>query len=248
MNPNIYFIGATKCATTSLHHIFNVNTQLDCGSVKEPMFLMRDYWKGQAELDRLYPSSKVSADFNPRNCLYPWVADRIEEQSGLDAKIVLVVRDPIARMYSEICHFKRMRPGRLIGSPDEIALANLETYNPNKFPDEYSYMKQADQMGGNYEHTFVEMSMYTDHIKRFKRFDMKVIVFEDFVANHQAALNDISDFIGISRFESGNVKLNSKSDGKGFSAPVELALRKHFAPMVKELSNTLQVTLEGWEI
>lgn len=247
--PSVYFIGASKCASTTLYNIFkNHCNEVYCSDKKENRFFIKDYHKGVKELAKIYPNpcDKIILDFQPNNCLYSWAAERIGEVCN-DPKIILVIRNPVARAYSEICHFKKMRPGRLIGTPDEIIEQNFNTFSDNKFPDEYSYIKQCDPVGGNYEHTFLEMGCYINHYNRYKQFKMKIIIFEDFVLNHQLVIDDICSFIGIDKFKVVAIdKSNSKTDNLYFNSSSIMKLNRFYRKYNHDMSELLGVNLKEW--
>lgn len=234
--PNVFIIGSTKCATTSMYMNLGNHKEVAVGIEKESLFFMRDYHERADGLAKRFPrTNKVVLDAHPSNCMFRWVADRIEETCD-NPKIILSVRDPIKRAYSEICHFKKMRPGRLIGTPDQIISENFDTYDRDKFPDERSYMMQADPRGGCYEHAFLERGCYISHIERFKKLDTKVVFFEDYIKDHQKVLDELTDFIGISRFTGYANKINSKSDDSFFSKETVERMRQFYAFHNRKLS------------
>lgn len=240
MIPNVYVIGATKCATTSLYHAIKGIVGVSTRAEKENTFFMKDYHMGKEELSKMYSDNVVCVDFHPNNCLIEYVADRIMETAG-DAKIVLMIRNPIDRAYSEICHFNSMRPGRELG-PDDAIAANIRNLNPNAYITEYDYMKQIDVKGGFYDRRYVERGMYIEHIKRFKKFsDLGVFIFERLVSDDPYEKDSLADFMGIPRFELP--KLNSKSDGGSFSDKNVRILSDIYKPYNSELSELIGIDL-----
>jgi len=229
MIPSVFFIGATKCATTTLHSIFHNHCKdVYCGVIKENRFFSKIHQEG--ELSELYPSpgdAIISADFQPTNCVYPWAATRIKEVSP-NAKIILCIREPIARAYSEICHFKQRMRGNLISEdPNEIIMENLRTLNTIE----------------GVKYPFLEMSDYNSHIERFNNFETKVVIFEELIRNDKEVIGGICDFIGIERFDYEMVKTNSKSDSLFFSPDVVIKLLKFFKPKTIALSECLDKDL-----
>lgn len=99
--PNLFLIGAPKCATTSVHGYLGIHPDISMTSVKEPqIFASRDYaarlHEYQALLDpraALRGESSVVYSQYPR---WPGIPERIARVSP-DARFLYLVRDPVER-------------------------------------------------------------------------------------------------------------------------------------------------------
>ena len=82
----IYFIGAPKCATTSLYNFFKTYPTVNVGEEKTTNFFFYDYIYGRERYDQNYGYSgfpgneAVELDFNPNNCIHGYVPDRIRAE------------------------------------------------------------------------------------------------------------------------------------------------------------------------
>lgn len=218
-----FFIGAPKCATTSLWRLFSTRSDIHVPQYKDTMFFIRDYWQGNYQ----YSFGKDIYDFQPNHCLFPYVPQRIEDTIG-EFRVVLIIRDPIQRAYSEMCHFKKMRPGRLEGNFNDIIRHNLEIYNPNLFENEGEYMMQMDPRGGCYRPVFLENSMYSNHIYRFRNQNTYVMPYEALASYPNIALDDLCEWLEIPRFTESLPHLNSMSDEGSFDEPTTELLEQFF--------------------
>lgn len=199
--PDFVIGGAPKCGTTSLHFILAQqpgigipDDELFYFSADDPIlhpdfFFFRD--GGLQWLDPR-PAHRANAD---------WYADRFEpfadcrligEDSTLylfsetaphrmretltDPKIIFMLRDPVRRAYSQYWHeMKMMR----VTCSFERALT--------RFP------------------TIVRGSTYAPHLSRWfdvlGRDRVHVLLFEEFLADKQGAMDQVADFIGTERFD-----------------------------------------------
>ena len=239
---NTFCIGAPKCATTSLFYNLIRSSAIVTPAEKEPTDLLLDYdLKNYSNIE--YPV----LNFQTKHCLPGFIPDRIEEVYGLNSKVILMMRNPIDRAYSELCHFRDMRPGRLTENFFEVMVSNVIDYIPNRFTDEYSYIRQADRKGGFYEYCYLDMGAYVNHIERFSRFEILPIFFEDYITSTQSQVDRVCDFIGINRITTKDYKMNSKSDGGKFDNDCLALVNNFYKPLNEALSDCLGIDVnEKW--
>lgn len=114
--PNLFIVGAPKCATTFLYNVFKENyPEIFCTKIKELNFFTNDFLKSESyykdyrvkNLNDYYSKYRAAAkelyltDFSVSYFTYPEVAKRIKEFNP-KAKIIIVYRNPIERAYSHI--------------------------------------------------------------------------------------------------------------------------------------------------
>ena len=239
MTGNTFFIGAPKCGSTSLWNLFRRHPDIFVSETKETMHFIKDYWKGDSEYFKTLEGKgdKPLFDFQPNHCLYPYAAERIEMTVG-KFRAVMMVREPISRAYSEMCHFSKMRPGRLSPDFDSIIRWNMLNFDDNLFSDEGEYMMQADPRGGCYRPVFLENSCYANHYGRFSNYNMIVLNYHSFIDHKIDSANHLCDLLGLEHFARGTQFpwLNSKTDNKYFSDETVRDLRHFFKPHNERLS------------
>ena len=111
MKPNTFVIGAMKSGTTSLCNQLAVHPDIFMARIKEPDFFSRDeeFAKGQKYYESLFRESngqRIVAEGSTsytKQLQYPHAASRIHHYAP-DAKLVYLVRDPIARLQSHWAH------------------------------------------------------------------------------------------------------------------------------------------------
>jgi hypothetical protein len=149
--PNLIVIGAMKAGTTSLHHYLALHPEIAMSTVKEPDFFVRElgWQRGLDWYARLFGPGAVRGESStsytkaPR---YAGVAPRMRELVP-DARLVYVVRDPIARIVS---HYVHEYAGGREHRPIETALAP-KAARGSHYVDVSRYAMQLEQYLGVYD-------------------------------------------------------------------------------------------------
>jgi hypothetical protein len=169
--PSFFIIGAGKAGTTSLNYYLDLHPEIQMSAIKEPNFFAgpangRPYPMGRVETlqeyERLFdPAVAVRGEASPAYTSFPLregVPARIKEAVP-QAKLIYLVRDPVARTVSHYQHLvatgaeRRSLPETLadLGDPFQLATtcysmyaSQLEQYL-NCFPmDRILVIDQAD--------------------------------------------------------------------------------------------------------
>ncbi|WP_372574002.1 sulfotransferase family protein [Ruegeria jejuensis] len=199
--PDFIIGGAPKCGTTSLHFILNQHPAIglpdeeihyfdaDDPVTHPDFFFHKDgeliHYDNRAENGELL--SHYAACFAPfadlplvgedsTTYLFSEVAPvRIRDRLP-EVRLVFMLRNPVARAYSQYWHM--VKSGRTICTFEQAIHTHL---------------------------AIILGSTYLPHLKRyydiFGSDRVKVVLFEDFIANNQAAIDGVTDFLGTSRME-----------------------------------------------
>lgn len=189
MNLNFYCIGSSKCGTSSLHDILNQHPDIFLPTVKETKFLSKNHEKGVEwyynEYFKKYNNEKAVGEIYP--CLALQEAPkRLFESFGKDLKIIVVLRNPVARMYSN--YLGQMRIGK-------IKIPFREVIKNNSM--------------------ILENSLYAKHLIRFfevyPKENFKIFLFEeDFIKNRKQMITTLCEFLEVDQFDFNlDVKSNS---------------------------------------
>jgi hypothetical protein len=195
--PNLFIVGAARSGTSSLHEYLNRVEGIHMCSVKEPNFFIEEVGPNYRDLLALVnEEEKYLSLFQPReddsvmgessvSYLYDSnAANKIHEKIP-DAKILIILRDPIDRAYSHFLY--DLRHG--VHSTFDFLQALRDDYNREK-------------KGIGYTQLYVEYGMYSNQVQRY--FDVfgqnrvKVIIYEDeFKTNTRKTIQDIISFLGL---------------------------------------------------
>ncbi len=196
-SPDFFIVGAPKAGTTSLYYYLKQHPEVFFPDIKEPNFFsaseileqnlyydteiiadLRDY----QELYRDSVGIKLSGDASVSYLFYPLVPRRIKEMVP-NAKIIIMLRNPIERAYSHYLMDKKL--GYVNAGFEDIVARRLA----HRFQDLY-YQQ------------YVKLGQYCDQVERYlKTFGEKqvyIILSEDFAKDARSCLRQACLFLGIS--------------------------------------------------
>ena len=117
--PQVYLFGAAKCGTTSLAHLLEQHPEICLSTPKEPQFYWTNWEEGFAWYRQRFTArpGQILLDASQGYSMAPWsalngtpddwpVPKRIYAARP-DAKLIYIVRDPVARAVSNYWHAKR---------------------------------------------------------------------------------------------------------------------------------------------
>lgn len=221
--PNFYILGAAKSGTTSLWHYLNQHPDIFMSNPKEPNFMAFKNkslppLKGPCDddylLKNIYNNTVTNIDdYNAlfvenggrfaigegsvRYLYFKEAVENIKEYTP-NAKFVLILRNPVDRLYSHYCMMRRyaLEPLSLNG-----ALKEEENRKSRNWGWDWHY-KSVSKYGEQLERYF----------SVFNRSQFKVIFYEDFKQNTFNSLKEIYDFLGVLPDFQQN-RINSKNVG-----------------------------------
>lgn len=202
-------LGAAKCGTTSFYRYLDQHPDLLFSSPKEPIFFEAEYERG---LDHYWSAcyadwagQPVIGEGRTHNLMLPYVPARIHE-SLPDARLVVLVRDPVDRAYSHWWHRYSRSLERM---PFRQALdANLEriqrgvTYEGEAGAVLWrrGLVKTHDNYATRDGH-YLELGRYAEQIERylalFSSSQLEVIFFEDLSEDPLGVTRKAWKFVGL---------------------------------------------------
>lgn len=206
-------IGPPKCGTTSLFEALNQNEKIlfPCKKLsgvvwphpytprfKEVEFFLR-LWENITDHDRFVEmynqtGDEVLGDVTPMYIMTNGSLDRIKSYNP-DIKILFTVRNPLTRIYSELC-FKRSWNE----IPDDIY--NDHYQKPITIDGPTSAI-DGIAVKDPFKTFYLYNSYYADQYKRllerFPKENISIIRLEDFSTNQQEVMNYVFDFLGVPR-------------------------------------------------
>lgn len=200
--PNLFIPGAAKSGTTSLWWYLSQHPEIFGPAKKEPMYFSSRYvefpytgpgdWELEKEVIRnlneykeCYNNSgdpKYLLDASTSYLYYPQCAEDIKSANP-DAKIIIILRNPVERAFSSYMH--QIRDG----------------YETLSFSD--ALAMEDDGIKQNYQHIwhYKRAGLYYESVKKylevFGEINVKVILFEDFITDPESSLNDMLSYLGL---------------------------------------------------
>ena len=177
MKPTYLGIGAQKCASTWLHYILQDHPQVTTSKPKELNFFSCHYDKGIYWYENHFaanPGKRAVGEISP-SYFYDLSAPLRAYKYNPDFRIIVTLRDPVERMYSNHLHEIRLGHFQSTDLSFEAGLAN----NP----------------------MYLEQSRYATHISRwlnlFPREKMLVLLQEEIHLHPAEQARRVYGFLGI---------------------------------------------------
>ena len=263
--PNLYLIGAGKCATTSLAASIVAHPDVLAGLKKEPHYFNLNRGAGQelwyrshfplsatvALRRRLRSREPVIGDYTPSSYYCPHAAEQISSLGG-QPKIIISLRNPVDRAHSMYRHWYKMGSTDLsfeqaIERERELVGAEYE-----KMVRDPSYQSRVF-----FNNAFLERGKYIEFIPRwvdtFGRESILFLRFEDLVGETDTTFRRVCRFLEI---EELSLPHYPREDPSAWSesldvqrTPLQLCqstrerLQQYFAPYNERLGEYL-----GWEL
>lgn len=199
--PNFFIVGAPKCGTTSLHEYLQRHPDVFMPFYKEPHYFGSDLVGSRFLQFRNKPEKYLKlfqdvrdetriGESSPWYLVSQYAAQEIYTYNP-DAKIIIMLRNPVDMMYSMWSQF-RYSGNEQIESFKEALAAEPERKQGHRI------RKAAHCITGLF---YTEMAHYTDQVKRyfeiFGKDHVKVIIFDDFKTDTANVYRDVLDYLDI---------------------------------------------------
>ncbi|MCD4669536.1 MAG: sulfotransferase [Actinomycetia bacterium] len=196
---NLFITGAMKAGTTALFSYFDQHPMVFTPLFKEPNYFSyphtntpymgpgdrKEFILSQWEYNniyKLYKDENYLVDSSPEYLYYYKCARDIHKYNS-NAKIIIILRNPVERMFSAYTHL--LRDGRET-LPFIKSVELEETRKEERFGTIWHYKS---------------VSMYADAVSNyyhyFSKNQIKVILYDDFVKDSQSVLNELFNFLGL---------------------------------------------------
>lgn len=190
--PNFFVVGAPKAGTTFLFEHLRGHPEVFMPRIKEPSFFGAYPAITFENYRALYARAQdfpVVADFSPFYLSDPEAARKIHEVSP-DARILILIRDPVARAHSQYLMYRRTEV-----EPESVFLKALQRYfdSPGRGNESCRDWKTSRE--------YVEPGMYGDHVRRYIEVfgpeQVQVLLFNDLTRNPRETMLKVARHIEI---------------------------------------------------
>ncbi len=218
VKPNFLLVGAAKSGTSSMDRYLSMHPEIYIPQKKEAHFFaipdfpqrftgpgdegMNEYtirtWDAYLKLFDAVQTEKARGESSVFYLYYPGTAGRIANTLP-DAKIIILLRNPVHRAYSAYMHL--IRDGR-------------ET-----LPFAEALQAEDTRKAQNYEPMWLyrELGLYSEQVNRYftalGRDRVHVAIFEEFIRNPQQTMQDVFRFLGVDDKVQVDVSLHMNESG-----------------------------------
>ena len=191
--PNLFVLGAAKSGTTPLFNYLTQQSSIFAPEIKEPHFFYNERCAGAPVLGEkdlgeyleLFADAPADAQAGEASTSYLYAANAPREIRRLqdDARIIIILRDPTERAYSQ--YWNQVRDGNEDLSFEEALRA------------------EAGRKRDNWWHGFlyVETGRYVEQLSRyydvFGRDNVQVHLFDDLHQNAKEVCRKVFSFLGV---------------------------------------------------
>jgi hypothetical protein len=198
--PNFILAGLPKCGTSSMNHYIKNHPQIFVPYRKELHYFthhllaknqngpgdekVKEYhttnWDDYLKHYSQCSNERAIGDISPSYASYPECLEKIRQKLG-DIKVIVLIRDPINRAFSNYLHLVREKRETL------------------SFEDALKKEQERQKLGYGDFWRYTYNSFYCDKIKALKNVfsDVMIIPFEDFIDKKELYLIDFFDFIEV---------------------------------------------------
>ncbi|MDX1928108.1 MAG: sulfotransferase [Pirellulaceae bacterium] len=200
---NFLVIGAMKCATTTLYQDLSLNPKIflavkELGLLKSSTVLSdagRRAYAGHFSAAKLgQVCGDISTEYS-KSPDYPDVATHARQVLGENAKIIYMVREPVARLLSHHQHMMNARGEEQMGEDINTEID-----------------RRAELI--NYSRYAMQLAPWMEN---FGRNNIHVIVFEQYVRNRAQIAEEVFDFLRVPRVD---LQLDAEGANRGESRRV----------------------------
>lgn len=265
LSPSIFIVGAQKAGTTTLQSLLKKHPDIAPPEVKEVAFFDRDpeYSKGTDYYLQQFPLSwpmrkKITLDATPIYFYSPACAERIYSFCP-DARIIILLRDPVERAYSAWNMYRRMIEegkrletlrGRVERSNPDIRSFWMERIERRQW---ISFDECIDlETGLNAERSMlpdcIRRGRYAEQLERYKAFfstdQIRIFRFSEMVADSLSVVKQTADFLGLRAFNWDRIKIKQSNRGE-YKQTISDVQRSRLEAFYEE-SNRKVLALTGW--
>lgn len=249
--PNFIIIGVQKGGTSSLFKYLIQHPNVVPGYKKEVKFFDGNYHKGLDWYRYNFPLSAEMSDparrtgeASPSYVFHPLVPQRIKEVLP-DVKLILLLRDPVARAYS---HFQ----GNIRKGQENLSFEEAIDQEESRLKGERDSII-ADQHYPMYKYlvySYLARGIYIDQIRNwlesFPREQILVLRSEDLFQSPQNVYARVLNFLGLADYQLDNFDVYNYGRYDLMDTETEKRLREYFNPFNQELYNFLGMDF-GWK-
>ncbi|MGI9328389.1 MAG: sulfotransferase family protein [Pseudomonadales bacterium] len=226
--PTFLVIGAMKAGTTSLFRYLCEHPQIAPPITKEVNYFNFNWTLGSQWYAAHFPfasplSTQITGEASPGYLVHPRAALRVSEQIP-DARVIVLLRDPVARTLSHYFHQRRIEREH---RPLEEALFSDSSYAAFDLPEaqEASWLEALNanpRSGTNaakllascpLHRAYISGSLYVKHLAAwFERFDpdqILVMSSEDLFRRPDEQYRRVLDFIGLEFVSQENMRAHN---------------------------------------
>jgi hypothetical protein len=240
-------VGAARSGTTSLYEYLGSVPGVYISPIKEPHYfapsisennrIAKFVTHDKNQYLSLYKDVKNQPAIGEASASYLWDVGSHKSIHDVvpNARIIMILRDPVQRAFSHYLMSIRQRE------------ETLPFYDAME-----SDYKRSDK-GYFVSHLYVDLGLYSEQVRRyldtFGPDHVKILMFEEFIKDTEAAVNDVLGFLGLEPYVPSNIQavydpyLNPTTRTTMISRLSKIAFGSRTASMAREVLKSARGTM-----
>jgi hypothetical protein len=244
--PDAMIIGAMKCGTSSLHNYLAQHPQVIPPLRKEVHFFDVNYGRGESWYRANFGRAGepgLNFESSPYYLYHPLAPERASRMVP-QARLVVLVRDPVRRAYSHYWH-ERDKGREKLSFEDAVAA------EPDRIGIDAERLARGEiEVSAAHQHfSYLGRGRYAEQIERWLRFypreRLLCLRFEDLAAEPLAVLNQSLAYLGLPGMASARLEARNTRKYPPITPATAERLRQYFEPHNRALEALLGRPL-GW--
>jgi hypothetical protein len=253
--PDFLIVGAQKAGTTYLYHLLTRHPFVESATAKEVHYFDVHFSQGIDWYRSRFPQPAwregrkiMTGEASPYYLFHPHAARRAADVVP-HAKIIVLLRNPIDRAYSDYQH--KYREGR---EPLRSFREAIEAEDHRLRGEKETMLANEDYASPNYrKYSYLSRGVYVDQVKEWSKYfgedQILVLKSEDFLERPRDALASVHEFLGLPPWEAvalgDDPEVSHKGSYKKLDPAIRERLESYFEPHNQRLYEFLGVDF-GW--
>lgn len=255
--PDFLIIGAQRAGTTSLFQYLASHPDVTPSFPKEVHYFTNQYQRGPGWYRSHFPLAAwrtavqrrgrrplLTGEATPYYLAHPHAAQRVRQDLP-DARLIVLLRNPVDRAYSHYQH-------EVASGIETLTFADALAREGDRLNSELAKIKQDEgYLSFNYQHfSYLERGIYAEQIARwlehFGREQLLILCSEEFSAQPARTFKRVIRFLGLRPWEPDCFKRYHQSGARALDAETRARLVAYFSPHNRRLRDNLGIDF-GWD-
>lgn len=239
--PSFFIIGTQKGGTSSLYDYIAQHPNVKPCSTKEPNYFTKYWNRSTSWYMSFFPfkcSNTITGEASERYFEYPHTPFRISMMFP-DAKIIMMLRDPVKRAYSHY-NMRKKSNRESLSFNDAVNEENDRIDKMyDRMLDTFCYIDDFFKMG------YVRRGLYYYWVKNWLEYfpenQIHVIKSEDFFNDTEKVYHNVLDFLGLDRISLDSYKTVG---GLNYKELMDNEIKKQLYDYYKPFNRRLEILLQ----
>ncbi len=229
--PDAMIIGAMKAGTSSLHYYLTQHPQVIAPLRKEVHYFDLNFGRGEAWYRANFGRAGhggVNIDSSPYYLFHPQVPERAHALVP-DARLIVLLRDPVRRAYSHYWH-ERDKGREPLSFEDAIAA------EPDRIGRDHERLASGEigRSAAHQHFSYLARGRYAEQLERwlrvYPREQLLVLRFEDLASDPLPVLNRSLAYLGLPAMQDARLEPRNTRKYAPIAPATDERLREYFRP------------------